>query len=178
MYKNLCLIVIVICLSGCKVKYTSVGSISNACELVKGLDLLEKVCDKNNTCVEYNVECKALSYSSKLSSHTKADWKKDSAKHFDKPSRTAHINANFDAYKKWGMGERRFFTISDNFDDASKSSKTFYFRLNSHNMPRLVGMTFYDAKTQKVTEHAFTYLEDMDSAVYFKAWDNYRTSIK
>ena len=164
MYKFAWLTVALLCLSGCKFKYTNVGSISNACEMLDAKRLLERVCSDNKGCMELETgECKEFVYTSEVSVHTRKDWKKESEGKFELPGRRERINVNIDTYKKWGIGERRFFVISNEKGNAKRSSQTFYFHLNRSNVPRLLGMTLYDHERGEVVEHAFEYSEPWDN---------------
>lgn len=117
---------------------------------------------KNKICIKHNVNCEATSYSSRASVHSRKDWRAEADSRFRESEYEDRINANFDAYKKWGIGDDRFFIISDNKDDPTQSSHTFYFYLNVSNMPRLLGVTFYSADTNEVKKYEFKY-DDSDS---------------
>lgn len=136
--------------------------------MVRAMHVEEKICVNGGRCIEHELRCDDASYSSKLSAHTTKDWPTDYKSDF-KPSRDRETNANFNTYKKWGIGEMRFFSISDNFDAPAESSRTLYFSMNYHNMPRLVGATFFNASTGQVEEFEFVYEEDDSTRVGFSS---------
>ncbi|MEM6989507.1 MAG: hypothetical protein AAF721_03390, partial [Myxococcota bacterium] len=100
-------------LMACAVNVESVGAVRNACQLLRVADLDEQICVRNTECIQHDLRCEDAGYTSAVSPHTTKDWKADYADHFYKSPPGAGVNANRNAYKKWGMGEDDFFVISD-----------------------------------------------------------------
>ncbi len=160
-------------LLGCNVEFKSVGGIRTACQMVRVMDVDAKICVDGGRCIEHDLRCEDSSYSPKLSPHTTKDWQAVYKSDFGS-ERGRDNNANFDAYKKWGIGEMKFFSISDNLDAPEKSSRTLYFSMNYHNMPRLVGATFFDASSGQVAEYEFLYEETDESRLQFSPLSRHR----
>lgn len=158
---------------GCTVEFKSIGGIRNACQMIRVMDVDEQICVDGNRCIEHDLRCDDASYSSELSPHTTKDWRAVYKSDFGS-DKSRERNANFDTYKKWGIGEKKFFSISDNFDAPAQSSRTLYFSMNYHNMPRLVGATLFDATIGQVAEYEFLYEETDDSRVSFSPLSRHR----
>lgn len=148
-------------MGGCNVSFEhkSASGITNSCQLLHAVDMEQEICAEGKPCIQHGMVCEDTSYSPQMSGHTSKDWRADYKGYFRKSQRRERVNAGFDSYKNWGIGENRFFVISDNIDAPTESSGTLYFYLNAYNMPRIVGATIFDAETRKVAEYEFEYDE-------------------
>jgi trehalose-6-phosphatase len=127
MYKEIATsLALLMTLTGCDVKVHSLTSIKGACQLLGRQNLEKKMCaNRDKVCIKHEVDCEATSYSSRVSVHSRKDWRAEADGRFEKPEYEDRINANFDAYKKWGIGDERFFIISDNKDDPTGAATPF-----------------------------------------------------
>lgn len=146
-------------LTGCNVEFKDNTNIRGSCQLLRGMDMEEEICMDEKPCIPLGLVCEDTSFSSQVSPHTSKDWRTAYKGYFRASQYRERVNSAFESYKTWGIGEDRFFVITDNTDVPTKSSRTLYFYLNAYNMPRCIGATLFDAETRQVTEYEFKYEE-------------------
>lgn len=152
-------------LAGCNVEFKNNMDIRTSCRLLRGMDMDEEICADEKPCIPLGLVCEDTSFSSQVSPHTSKDWRAAYKGYFRESQRAERVNSAFESHKKWGIGDDRFFVITDNLEAPAKSSQTLYFYLNAYNMPRCVGATLFDAETKQVTEYEFKYdeIREMES---------------